>query len=210
MSLHPFVQSRTDMYDSYARGFRQSSDRLCRSQWVLLGPEVADNTNLEVSDGQTRAPARAARGLVYDPRLRSIAQRKLVEPFALQDYNARSEFQRIHRFSILPQVLIEVGSGQYHNNGGPWVMFSEPPNGIRTLEGVQGDQYIAAFILVSLSNTDAMAQLPKYSAIAKGGNLIAVPDIRQHRSNESDLHLLKARIGRLALIRCVRQDQTPS
>ena len=105
------------MYYSYARGFGQSSDCLRRSQWVLLGPEVADNTNLEVSDWRTRAPAGAARGLVYDPRFGSIARRKLVDPFALQDYKAGSEFQRTHRFSILLQVLIEVGSGQYHNNG---------------------------------------------------------------------------------------------
>src|SRR5215471_6336906 len=138
---------------------------------------MADNTNLEVSDRRLQAPGATLRRLVYHPCFGPVAEGKLVESFALQNYKARSELKRTHRPSILFQVLVKVSSGQYHNDRRGRVMFSEPPNRIGAFEGVERNQQIASFTIVTTLDIDLMTQCFQHPGIAKRRNLVAVPDI---------------------------------
>jgi len=138
---------------------------------------MADNTNLEVSDRRLQAPHTTFRRLVYHSCFGPVAQGKLVESFALQNYKARSELKRTQGPSILLQVLVKIGSGQYHNDRRDRVMISEPPNRIGALESVERNQEIAAFTVVTTLDIDLMTQCFQYPGIAKRRNLVAVPDI---------------------------------
>src|SRR5215831_14832031 len=150
---------------------------------------MTDNTNLEVAGGRRRIPAHAVRGLVYHHRLVSVSRWNLVEPLALQDHKAGRKLERFAGVAVFLQVSVEVRSGQYHNQRQLGVLFFEPPYRCGALAGMQRYEQVAAFIGVTLSDTDPVTQSPQYLSITECSNLIPVVDLRQRRRNESDLHL---------------------
>jgi len=141
LGTHVRIERSAYLYDFDARRPVHVTQRPNRAERILLAPQVPDDGDAEAGLDGCVAQPRLGR-LMDNTGLAPKRRCQLAQAFLLEHGKPRRHRQRAPRVCVLPDVPVEIGSGQRHDQGRIGSRQPETPYRGVTLAGVQGQQEI--------------------------------------------------------------------